>query len=169
MKFNKSQAAMEFLMTYGWALLVVLIAIAALAFFGMLNPSRFLPERCELTPGLLCVGYNALTNNTDVSEGDDLDNITLIIQNLLPNNLNNFTIYATDCNNEDEANYTIDTFITDTTRTVIIPCKGMSPNSRFRTNLLIRYSETVEGVTLYKSIKGMLVIDVGYYNGNEIE
>jgi len=41
---KKGQAAMEFLMTYGWALLVVLIAIGALAFFGVLNPSRFFAE-----------------------------------------------------------------------------------------------------------------------------
>ena len=31
--FRKSQAAMEFLMTYGWAILVVLVAIGALAYF----------------------------------------------------------------------------------------------------------------------------------------
>lgn len=37
MKNKKSQAAMEFLMTYGWAILVVLAAIAALAYFGVLK------------------------------------------------------------------------------------------------------------------------------------
>ena len=35
---KKSQAAMEFLMTYGWAILVVLVAIGALAYFGVLSP-----------------------------------------------------------------------------------------------------------------------------------
>jgi uncharacterized protein (UPF0333 family) len=30
---QRGQAAMEFLMTYGWAILVVLIAIGALAYF----------------------------------------------------------------------------------------------------------------------------------------
>jgi uncharacterized protein (UPF0333 family) len=34
-KFRKSQAAMEFLMTYGWAILVVLVALGALAYFMM--------------------------------------------------------------------------------------------------------------------------------------
>jgi len=42
---KKSQAAMEFLMTYGWAILVVLVAIAALAYFGVLSPEKFLPDR----------------------------------------------------------------------------------------------------------------------------
>ena len=52
---RKGQAAMEFLMTYGWAILVVLAAIAALAYFGVLSPSRFLPERCDFPAGLTCI------------------------------------------------------------------------------------------------------------------
>ena len=42
---KKGQAAMEFLMTYGWAILVVLAAIAALAYFGVLSPGNLLPDR----------------------------------------------------------------------------------------------------------------------------
>lgn len=54
----KGQAAMEFLMTYGWAILAVLISIAALAYFGVLSPARFLPESCTLFPGLACRDFN---------------------------------------------------------------------------------------------------------------
>ncbi len=48
---KKGQAAMEFLMTYGWAILIVLIAIGALAYFGVLSPDRFLPEKCAISTG----------------------------------------------------------------------------------------------------------------------
>ncbi len=51
---KKGQAALEFLMTYGWAILVVLIVIGALAYFGILNPSILLPEKCTLQMGLYC-------------------------------------------------------------------------------------------------------------------
>lgn len=61
--FKKGQAAMEFLMTYGWAILVVLIAIGALAYFGVLNPSRFLPESCTIGPGISCDDFQILANN----------------------------------------------------------------------------------------------------------
>lgn len=54
-KKNKAQAAMEFLMTYGWAILVVLAAIAALAYFGVLSPEKFLGDKCVLGPGLACI------------------------------------------------------------------------------------------------------------------
>ena len=52
---RKGQAAMEFLMTYGWAILVVLIVIGALAYFGVLNPQQFLPQKCQFSTGLVCV------------------------------------------------------------------------------------------------------------------
>ena len=54
-KNRKSQAAMEFLMTYGWAILVVLAAIAALAYFGVLSPEKFLPEKCLIETGFTCI------------------------------------------------------------------------------------------------------------------
>ena len=54
---KKAQAAMEFLMTYGWAILVVLVAIAALAYFGVLNPGRFLPESCTIGAGVACQDF----------------------------------------------------------------------------------------------------------------
>ena len=54
---RKSQAALEFIMTYGWAILVVLVAIGALAYFGVLSPDRFLPSKCTLQPGIACTDF----------------------------------------------------------------------------------------------------------------
>ena len=51
---RKSQAALEFLTTYGWAFLVILIMIGALAYFGILKPSRLLPDRCTIGPEFDC-------------------------------------------------------------------------------------------------------------------
>jgi len=58
---RKAQAAMEFLMTYGWAILVVLIVIGALAYFGVLDPSKLLPEKCVFPTGLHCDDYFVTT------------------------------------------------------------------------------------------------------------
>lgn len=58
MKNSKlSQAALEFLMTYGWSILVVLVGIAALAYSGVLSPDKFLPEKCVLPVGITCLDY----------------------------------------------------------------------------------------------------------------
>lgn len=63
-KQRKSQAAMEFLMTYGWAILVVLAAIAALAYFGVLSPEKFLGEKCILETGMACVSHKVEPTQT---------------------------------------------------------------------------------------------------------
>lgn len=61
---KKGQAAMEFLMTYGWAILVVLAAIAALAYFGVLSPDRFLPNKCTLPSGMACLDFTVVEGGT---------------------------------------------------------------------------------------------------------
>ncbi len=65
MRFNKKgQAAMEFLMTYGWAILIAIIAIAALIAFGVLNPGKSSQNTCgtanALMPNLGCKEMKAV-------------------------------------------------------------------------------------------------------------
>ena len=40
MQNKKGQAAMEFLMTYGWAILAAIVAIGVLAYFGVFSPGK---------------------------------------------------------------------------------------------------------------------------------
>lgn len=84
-KGKKAQAAMEFLMTYGWAILVVLVAIGALAYFGVLNPARFLPASCTLMPGLSCTNFKVTAPQVE-----------LIVQNGMGQDLTSFSIGTTD-------------------------------------------------------------------------
>ncbi len=61
---RKGQAALEFMMTYGWAILVVLAAIGALSYFGILNPSKFTPDTCLASSGFACPGKPLVSNDT---------------------------------------------------------------------------------------------------------
>ncbi|MCS7134612.1 MAG: hypothetical protein NZ889_02020 [Candidatus Pacearchaeota archaeon] len=64
-KNKKGQAAMEFLMTYGWAILIAIIAIAALIAFGVLNVGRTAANVCTLGPPLEAKGcYLDYINST---------------------------------------------------------------------------------------------------------
>ncbi|MDD5086457.1 MAG: hypothetical protein PHV16_01765 [Candidatus Nanoarchaeia archaeon] len=63
---KRAQAAMEFLMTYGWAILVVLVVIGALAYFGVLNPGNLFPEKCTLPMGLYCRDYRIDEENNQI-------------------------------------------------------------------------------------------------------
>lgn len=83
---KKGQAAMEFLMTYGWAILVVLAAVAALAFFGVLSPQNLLPDKCLLPTGITCV--DAAATSTD---------LTMVITNDIGFEMSNVTVSAEGC------------------------------------------------------------------------
>ena len=41
---KKGQAAMEFLMTYGWAILAAIIAIGVLSYFGVFSPGNYISD-----------------------------------------------------------------------------------------------------------------------------
>ena len=41
---QKSQSAMEYLMTYGWSILIVAVVLGALAYLGVFNPLYFAPK-----------------------------------------------------------------------------------------------------------------------------
>ncbi len=47
---------MEFIMTYGWAILAVSIAISALVYFGVFSPPSFGLEQCSFPAELTCIG-----------------------------------------------------------------------------------------------------------------
>ncbi len=51
---KKAQAAMEFLINYGWSILVVLVVFGAMTYFGVLNPSKMLPDTCTMPAGFSC-------------------------------------------------------------------------------------------------------------------
>ncbi len=91
---KKGQAAMEFLMTYGWAILVVLVAIGALAYFGVLSPSKFLPSSCTLEAGFGCDSFKA---------DDSDDTIQLIMRNGKGQSLTAVTVAITGCTGSAEA------------------------------------------------------------------
>jgi|SRR3989344_3496004 len=74
---------MEFLMTYGWAILVVLVAVGALAYFGVLNPSRFLPSNCTIGPGIGCDDHKVSAATAQIllrnGLGSDLSAVTVAL------------------------------------------------------------------------------------------
>ncbi len=63
---RSGQAALEFIMTYGWAILVVLVAIGALAYFGVLSPDKFLPAKCTLQSGIACIDHKATATTLEI-------------------------------------------------------------------------------------------------------
>ncbi len=69
---KKAQAAMEFLMTYGWALLIVVLAIGALVYW--LKPTSLTPENCQFNTasGLFCEKFDAAPGNVRIKLSNHL-------------------------------------------------------------------------------------------------
>ena len=92
MIMKKGQAALEFLMTYGWAILVVLVSIGALAYFGVLSPEKFLPAKCILQSGITCLDHKAVS--TGLTPG-----VTVYLQNNIGYDINGIVVGAGACGN----------------------------------------------------------------------
>ena len=64
---KKAQAAMEFLMTYGWIILVIIAAIGALSYYDIIPINSFQNDQLceELGYEYEKAGYNGVTSRTD--------------------------------------------------------------------------------------------------------
>ena len=54
---RKSQAALEFLTTYAWAFVIIGVTISALYYFGALDFSKYLPQKCVFPSQFKCVDF----------------------------------------------------------------------------------------------------------------
>ena len=67
MKNKKGQAAMEFLTTYGWAFLVIIVVIAGLYYMDVFDFSRALPTTCSLDHRIECGDAFAIQSDGNIS------------------------------------------------------------------------------------------------------
>ena len=64
---KKSQAALEYLSTYGWALLVVIVTLAILYSSGLLNYNKLLPSTCTFTSQFECIDFDVDHASSQIS------------------------------------------------------------------------------------------------------
>jgi hypothetical protein len=65
-KLNKGQAALEFLMTYGWALLLLTVLVAGLAYI-IPHPRSLAANKCVFGPSIPCLGAQFTSENLTVA------------------------------------------------------------------------------------------------------
>jgi hypothetical protein len=139
---------MEFLMSYGWALLVVLLVIAALAYFGMLNPDRFLPDK-------ITVSDNRIQLISTQANG-------LIIKNAGSDPLYNLQINIT---NHDCKISPPNTVGPGEIKRVMILCNEPAiSNGRLKGDIKINYSSTTYGEIMQKTVTGTYAVRGNYFS-----
>jgi len=125
---RKGQAAMEFLMTYGWAILAAVIAIGVLAYFGVFNPGRFMPKACTLAAPLGCADSKISATN-----------ISLVIRNGAGEEMEIREISITNCNMTNPVSINMSTG--NTTGVYELIC-GSSLSGKFRGDITVKYKRT---------------------------
>jgi hypothetical protein len=127
---KRGQAAMEFLMTYGWAILAAVIAIGVLIYFGVFSPGRFVPETCVLAAPLGCDDDSTAT----VAAG-----VTLIVDN---GGGEDYTVTEVDVSNCATLGPISVTVPSGESATFVVACvPALTLDERFRGNIGITYNK----------------------------
>lgn len=128
---RKGQAAMEFLMTYGWAILAAIIAIAVLAYFGVFSPGKYMPNVCTINAPLGCEEY-AISNT----------NVTLVVRNGAGDSVDISSVTLSGCATiQNESGGSVPYIVADGTTIKLIAtgCTGLTTGSKFKGDISIAY------------------------------
>jgi len=161
LKVKRAQAALEFLMTYGWAILVVLIVISALAYFGVLNPENMLPPRCTMPVGLSCKDYivlgSAATDNVTLKLVNGQSSaITVTYFNATPGNGNPYTGWCSSAALQ-TIQGNVDGIVTGNCSTLI---SNYVAGKKYRWNINLRYYSADSSAAFTKTVSGELFAPV---------
>jgi hypothetical protein len=63
----RAQAAIEYLTTYGWAIIVLIIMVTSLSAFGVIRPRNWAPDRCELGAEFHCADHVFVRENGELT------------------------------------------------------------------------------------------------------
>jgi len=84
--FKKSQASLEFLTTYVWALLSILVTLAALYYFGIFDFGKFLPEKCIFTSQMECLAFVMNEDNIRIKLVNNLGETIDVVSTTIADN-----------------------------------------------------------------------------------
>ena len=142
MRDKKAQAAMEFLMTYGWAILAAVIVIGVLAYFGVFSPGTYVPNQCTLSAPIGCEAGVA-----------DSGQVSLDIRNGAGQEITITSIKVVGCATDSTSRVAADGSLTNVT----ITCSPTLSSGKFQGNLEVNYTKSGTGSGLTLSSNGRLV------------
>ena len=140
LKKKSGQISVEFLTTYGWIFIIILLTIGILLNYGFLNPSRYLPERVDFGEQLRCEEFFLDSD----ALGENL--ISLNLRNNFAREINITNMYV-QTNNQDY----VDCKINESTLTIgnsnIIACTGfeLNGNTKNSLNIIVTFKRNVAG------------------------
>ncbi len=136
---KRGQAAMEFLMTYGWAILIIILLVAA--FYYFYTPKQYLTA-CILPAGFICKDFTIGKNGAEFLIENDLGHdIRNIYVNIEVPGVTCTNSGIVDLNNGDTGDFSV-------------ICNNINLNKKFSGNIIIKYTKTDSSLPGYR--KGTL-------------
>ena len=148
LKDKRAQGAMEFISTYGSAMVfIVTIIIALLVRFDILDPDNFLPEQCIIPIALACLDSQIGT-----------DSVTLALQNSFPDDVTIKEVVVEKEDGTSSCSNSTPMLIKKGKDTIIIisGCNNGNLNERFKGNIYITY-EKIKDYTITLQAKGEII------------
>ncbi len=141
---RRGQAAMEFLMTYGWAILAAIIAIGVLAYFGVFSPGKYVTGSAVVNPPFYANAWNVQQDTDDATAGDQAG----IVMELRNNGGEDYEIQSVTiagCGTDSTAS----SIAASATATIQVPCTGaLTAGQTFKGDVTIVYRKTGSSVDL---------------------
>jgi len=78
----KGQSSLEFLTTYGWMFLVVIVMVVGFSYFGIFNANTYLSSSCSFDSAIGCPTFNVLYNESSKTYTVQMDVENLLDQNI---------------------------------------------------------------------------------------
>jgi len=91
----KAQASIEFLSTYGWAFMIILLMIGTVSYFGISNPDVFISEKCVFPEDITCVDFFASSIALDSTE-----DVGLLVLTMRQSTGRSVFVQSMDCSEE---------------------------------------------------------------------
>lgn len=124
---KKGQSALEFIMTYGWAIMAFLVSIAALFYFGVIPGDITGASVCALSPGINCLEYKVSPLG-----------VTLVLQNSFPYTLTNVAANITNTDQGPCFESAEKTLPEGRSDSFFVRCDNIKKN-KFKGDIVVRY------------------------------
>jgi len=160
-KKMKAQAALEFLTTYGWAFLVILIMMGTLAYFGILSPSKILPNRCTFGSEFQCLDYQIAGGSTNTfkmrlknNAGDAIDVSSMALAS------ESATQFACSTPPANPVSWKPSQIIDLTWSGCNSAASGFAVDEKGKVLVIIKYNSQISGPAYTKEVKGEVLSTV---------
>lgn len=138
---KRGQAAMEFLMTYGWAILAAVIAIGVLAYFGVFTPGKYVTGSAVVNPPFYANAWNVQADTGGGSSG--------VVLELKNNGGEDYNIYSVDVSGCGTYTGAPDSISASSSATITVTCSSdLTEGDSFKGDITIVYRKDGSSVDL---------------------